>query len=83
MTSTKSTKATSKKACKISDQNANEELLASEVNVGSTDKGKQLKQPGGRKKKKGRKKKQDESSPEKSSANPSGQRKPLAGVSDM
>ena len=39
-TNTKSTKATSKKACKISSQNANEELLASEVNAVSTDKGK-------------------------------------------
>jgi len=78
-TSTKLTKATSKKARKIFDQNANEELLASEVNAMSTDKGKQLKQPGGKKKKKGRKKKKDESSPEKPSANPSRQRKPLAG----
>ena len=76
---TKSTKATSKKARKIADQNANEELLALEVNVVSTNKGKQLKQPGGKKKKKGRKKKQDESSPKKPSANPSGQRKPPAG----
>ena len=42
---------------KISSQNANEELLASEVNAMSTDKGKQLKQPGGKKKKKGRKRK--------------------------
>ena len=57
MTETKSTKATSKKARKISSQNANEELLASEVNAVSTDKGKQLKQPGGKKKKKGRKRK--------------------------
>ena len=37
-TSMKSTKATSKKARKISDQNANEEILASEVNAVSTDK---------------------------------------------
>ena len=50
----------------------------SEVSAVSTDKGKHLKQPGGKKKKKGRKKKQDESSPEKPSANPSGQRKPPA-----
>jgi len=78
-TSTKMTKATSKKARKISDQNANEELLASKVNAMLTDKGKQLKQLGGKKKKKGRKKKQDESSPEKPSANPSGQRKAPTG----
>ena len=55
-TNTKSTKATSKKARKISDQNANEQLLASEVSVVSTDKGKDLKQLGGKKKKKGRRK---------------------------
>ena len=79
-TDTKSTKATPKKAHKISSQNANEELLDSEVNAVSTDKGKQQKQPGGKKKKKGRKKKQDESSPEKPSTNPSGQRKPPRGV---
>ncbi|MCY6488103.1 hypothetical protein, partial [Actinobacillus pleuropneumoniae] len=60
-TDTKSTKATSKKARKISIQNAKEELLASEVNVVSTDKGKETKQPGGKKKNKGKKKKQEES----------------------
>lgn len=42
---------------KISSQNANEELLASEVNSMSTDKGKPLKRPGGKKKKIGRKRK--------------------------
>ena len=47
----------------FSSQNANEELLTSKVNVVSTDKGKEPKQPGGKKKKKGKKKKQDESSP--------------------
>ena len=78
-TNTKSTKATSKKASKISDQNANEQLLASKVNVVLTEKGKQLKQLGGKKKKKGRKEKQDESSPEKPSSNPYGEREPLAG----
>ena len=78
-TSMKLTKATSKKARKIYDQNANEELLASEINAVSTNKGKPLKQPGGKKKKKGRKKKQYESSPEKPSTNPYGQRKPPAG----
>jgi len=72
----KSTKATSKKARKISSQNAKEELLASEVNVVSTDKSKETKQPGGKKKNKGKKKKQGESSPGKSSANPPGDMKP-------
>ena len=72
----KSTKATSKKARKISGPNEKEELLASEVNVVSTDKGKETKKPGGKKKGKGKKKKQEESSPEKSSANPFGDKKP-------
>ena len=75
-TSTKTTKATSKKARTVSSQNANEELLASEVNVVSTDKGKEPKKPRGKKKKKGKKKNQEESSPEKSSANPSEDKKP-------
>jgi len=63
-TNTKLRKATSKTARKISDQNANEQLLASEVSVMSSNKGKHLKQPGGKKKNKGRKNKQDESYPE-------------------
>ena len=75
-TDTKSTKATSKEARNISSQNEKDELLTSEVNVVSTDKGKETKQPGGKKKNKGKKKKQEESSPEKSSANPSGDKKP-------
>ena len=75
-TSTKIVKATSKKAHTVSSQNANEELLTSEVNYVSTNKGKEPKQPGGKKKKKGKKKKQEEPPPEKSSANPSGDRKP-------
>jgi len=75
-TSKKSTKAASKKARKISSQNANEELLALEVNAVSMDKGKETKKPGGRKQKKGKKKKQEESSPEKSFANTSRNRKP-------
>ena len=75
-TDTKSTKAISKKARKIPGQNANEELLASDVSAVSDDKGKQLKQPGGKKKSKGKKKKQEESSPERSSTNPSRNRKP-------
>lgn len=76
MTNTKTTKAKSKKAHTVLGQNENEELLASEVNSISIDKGKETKQRGGKKKKKGKKKKQDESSPEKSSANPFGDRKP-------
>ena len=63
-TDMKSTKDTSKKARKISSQNAKEELLASEVNVVSTDKGKETKQPRGKKKNKWKKKKQEESSPD-------------------
>ena len=43
MTSTKTEKATSKKACTVSGQNENEELLALEVNAMSTDKGKEPK----------------------------------------
>ena len=78
-TSTKSKKVTSKKARKISDQNANEELLTSEVNAMMINKGKQLKRLGGKKKRKWRKKKQDDSSPTKPSTNPSGQRKPPVG----
>lgn len=76
MTSTKTVKAKSKKARTVSSQSANEELLASEVNDVSIDKGKETKQSGGKKKKKGKNKKQEESSPEKSSINPSGDRKP-------
>jgi len=75
-TDTKSTKAISKKAHNISGQNAKDELLASEVNAVSTDKGKETKQPGSKKKGKGKKKKQEESSPEKYSSNPLGDRKP-------
>ena len=78
-TSTKSTKVTSKKGCKVSGQNVNEELLASEVNAVLTDKGKEPKKLGGKKKNKGTKKKQDELSLEISSTNPSGQRKPPSG----
>ena len=63
-TSTKTVKAKSKKAHTVTGQNANEELLTSEVNVVSADKGKETKQLGGKKKKKGKKKKQEESSPE-------------------
>ncbi len=75
MTSTKTAKSTSKKARTISSQDANEELLASEVNVVSIDKGKEPKQPRGKKKKQGKKKNQGDSSPRKPSANPSGNAK--------
>ena len=56
-TSTKTTKATSKKARMVSGQNSNEELLASEVNSVLIDKGKEPKQPGGKKKGRIKKKK--------------------------
>jgi len=69
-TDTKSTKAR-----KNSSHNAKEELLASEVNAVSSDKGKETKRPGGKKKNQGKKKKQEQSSPEKSSTNPPGNRK--------
>jgi len=76
MTSMKTVKAKLKKAHIVSGQNANEKLLALEVNAVSTDKGKETKKPRGKKKNKGKKKKQEESSPEKSSANCSRDRKP-------
>ena len=75
-TSIKTAKATSKKSRTVSSQDANEELLASEVNDVSIDKGKEPKQPGGKKKKQGKKKNQEDSSPKKSSTNPYGDRKP-------
>ena len=51
-----------KKARKDSNQNAHEEVLASEVNSVSTDKGKETNQPGSKKNQnKGKKKKQGES----------------------
>ena len=78
MISMKSTKASSKKDHKVSSQDANEEILASKVNAMSTNKGKEPKQPRGKKKGKSKKKKQDDLSPEKSSANPSGKNKPLS-----
>ena len=55
-TSTKTAKATSKKARTVSNQDANDEFLASEVNAVSIYKGKETKQPGGKKKKQGKKK---------------------------
>ena len=76
-TNAKSTKASSKKARESLDQNAKEEILASEVNAVSADKGKETNQPGSKKKQnKGKKKKQGESSPEKTSSNPPGKGKP-------
>ena len=74
--SMKATKAPSAKDLAVSSQKANEKLLASEVNAVSSNKGKEPKKLGGKKKGKNKKKKQDNSSPEKSSANPYGQRKP-------
>ncbi len=76
MTSTKTAKATLKKARMVSNQDANDKFLASEVNAVSTDKGKETKQPGGKKKKQGKKKNQGDSSPRKSSTNPSRNAKP-------
>jgi len=55
-TDTKSTKAQSKKARKNSGQIV-DEILASEVNAVSTDKGKETKQPGGKKNNQGKNKK--------------------------
>ena len=69
-TSTKTSKAPSKKSLAVSSQKANEELLTSEVNVLSSDKGKEPKQPGGKKKGKNKKKKQEDSTPKKSYGNP-------------
>ena len=57
MTSTKTAKATSKKARMVSSQKADEEPLTSKVNAMSTDKGKNHKQPGDNKKVTNKKKK--------------------------
>jgi hypothetical protein len=68
--SAKSKKASPQKARKTSDRNAHEEILASEVNAISADKGKETNQPGSKKKQnKGKKKQQDDPSPEKTSSN--------------
>ena len=74
-TNTKSTKDTSKKARKISSQNAKEEILASEVNAVSTDKGKETKKLGGKKRGKN-KNNQDNSPQDKSSDSSTSARKP-------
>ena len=60
----------------VSSQNANNNSLALEINVMSSDKGKNPKKPGGKKKGKNNKKKQENSNPEKSSKNPTRQKKP-------
>lgn len=76
-TSTKSKKGSPKKSHKTSDQNTNDEILVSEVNAVSADKGKETNQPGNKKKQnKGNKKKQGASSPEKTSSKPPGNKKP-------
>ena len=67
-------KAPSGKALSVSSQNANEKPLASDINVVSSDKGKNPKQPGGKKKGKNNKKKQENSTPEKYSENPTGKK---------
>ena len=73
-------KANQKKARKDSNQNAHEEVLASEVNAISTDKGKETNQPGSKNNQnKGKKKKQGESSPRKNSSSPPRDRKPPFG----
>ena len=51
-TSTKSKKGSPKKSHKTSDQNTNDEILVSEVNAVSADKGKETNQPGNKKKQK-------------------------------
>ena len=56
-TSTKTAKDTSKKDCAVSSQKVDEEPLASKINAMSTDKGKNPKQPGGKKKGTNKKKK--------------------------
>lgn len=63
------------KALAVSSKKANDKLLASEVNAMSYDKGKEPKQPEGKKKRKNKKKKQEDSTPEKSSGNPTGRKK--------
>jgi hypothetical protein len=63
----KSTRDSNKKARKTSNQKANQEILASEVNAVSTDKGKNSNQPGSKKNQNKEKKKQGDSSPRKTS----------------
>jgi len=72
----KTAKAPSGKALAVSSQKSNDKQLASEVNVVSSDKGKEPRQPRGKKKGKNEKKKQGDSTPEKYFGNPARQRKP-------
>ena len=76
--STQTARGPSGQALAISSQNENssENTLASEINVVSSDKGKNPKQPGGKKKWKNSKKKQENSTPGKSSETPTTARKP-------
>ena len=74
--STQTAKAPSGKELVVSSKKPNDKLLASEVNVVSSDKGKEPKQPRNKKKGKNKKKKQEDSTPEKSFGNPARQRKP-------
>lgn len=76
--STQTTRGPSSQTLSISNQNANpsENTLASEINVVSSDKGKNPKQPRGKKKGKNNKKKHENSTPEKSSESPTRARKP-------
>ena len=55
--STQTTKAPSSKALAVSSKKENDKLLASEVNAMSSNKGKESKQPGGKKKGRNKKKK--------------------------
>jgi len=70
--STQTAKAPSSKYLVVSSQKENDKPLASEINAMSSDKGKNPKQPRGKKKGKDKKKKQENSTPKKSSENPSG-----------
>lgn len=72
----KTTKALSGKSLVVSSQKENDKPLASEINIMSSDKGKNPKKPGGKKKGKDIKKKQEDSTPEKSSENHTRQKKP-------
>lgn len=72
----KTAKATSKKARVVSSQKVDEEPLASQINAMSINKGKNPKQPRGKKKGTNKNKKQEDSTPEKSFGNPTRQKKP-------
>ena len=70
--STKTARSPSGKTLVVSSQNENDKPLASKINVVSSNKGKNPKQPRGKKKGKNNKKKQENSPPENSSENPIG-----------